>query len=123
MKRLTRSLYARGNLLISKFRFCSDDVKTKLFNAYCSSFYGCTTWSFGHKYVFDKLQVAYKKVFRAFFKLKRANTTFNMLCNNVKPFLVIERNLLVGFMKRLDCCDNKIVSCLVNLLFYYSSRF
>lgn len=123
IKRLIRSVYCRGNMLISKFRHCSTEVKCKLFNAYCSSFYGITTWRISHVYVYKKLNVAYKKIFRALFKLKKESTTFNMLQNNITPFIVIERNLLVGFVKRIEICDNVIVKSLVNSLFYISSRF
>ena len=32
-----RGLYARGNMLRRKFYFCSDQVKNKLFSAYCNN--------------------------------------------------------------------------------------
>ena len=32
----TRALYARGNMLLSKFRHCTHDVKKNLFMTYCS---------------------------------------------------------------------------------------
>ena len=44
IKRQIRCLYTRGNILIKKFRHCSEQVKLKLFSSYCSSFYGCTLW-------------------------------------------------------------------------------
>ena len=31
-----RGLYARSNMLRRKFYFCSDQVKNKLFSAYCN---------------------------------------------------------------------------------------
>lgn len=123
ISRLIRSVYSRGNILISRFRHCSLEVKSKLFKAYCTSFYGITTWSFYHTTVKNKLDVAYKKIFRAFFKYKREGTTSNMILNDVKPFSVTERHLLYGFMERLDICENILVSTIVNSLFYKSSRF
>ena len=38
----TRALYARGNMLLSKFRHCTQDVKRNLFMTYCSSLYCCS---------------------------------------------------------------------------------
>ena len=35
-----KKLYARGNMLISRFRKCSDEVKTKLLNPFLSNAYG-----------------------------------------------------------------------------------
>ena len=40
MKQQIKSVYSCGNCLINQFRHCSEDVKVKLFKAYCSSFYG-----------------------------------------------------------------------------------
>ena len=34
-----RGLYARSNMLRRKFYFCSDQVKNKLFSAYCKNIY------------------------------------------------------------------------------------
>ena len=43
--RQTRCTYTRGNTIINKFRNCSSDVKSKLFKAYCTNFYGINLWS------------------------------------------------------------------------------
>ena len=45
IKRQMRSTYARGNLIIKRFRHCTDDVKVKLFKSYCCNFYGICLWS------------------------------------------------------------------------------
>ena len=39
-----RGLYARSNMLRRKFYFCSDQVKYKLFSAYCKNLYMCSLW-------------------------------------------------------------------------------
>ena len=39
------SLYARSNMLLRKFHFCSDDVKNKPFSSYCSNLYLCSLWA------------------------------------------------------------------------------
>ena len=41
----TRALYVRGNMLLSKFRRCTQNVKKNLFMTYCSSLYCCSIWS------------------------------------------------------------------------------
>ena len=123
IKRQIRCIYTRGNILISKFKHCSDEVKSKLFKSYCSSFYGLNTWSSHHMYVKKKLIVAYKKIFRAFFNYKLEGTTYHMLQLNISPFNVIERNCLFGFINRLNNCDNIIVSTIVNAMFYKSTSF
>ena len=43
--RLTRSIYATGNVLISKFKKCTDDVKIQLFKTYLTNLYCSHLWS------------------------------------------------------------------------------
>ena len=39
-----RGLYARSNMLRRKFYFCSDQVKNKVFSAYCNNIYICARY-------------------------------------------------------------------------------
>ena len=123
MKHQVRSIYCRGNILIKKFRHCSDDVKIKLFKSYCSSFYGSNLWCSFYDYNRQKLVVAYKQIFRSFFNCKREGTTFQMLNYSIQPFDVLERKCLHGFMERILNCDNVIVACVVNATFFRSTKF
>ena len=123
IRRLVRSTYARGNTLISKFRHCSTDVKSKLFKSYCSSFYGSNIWCSFNVSSRKKLTVAYKQVFRSFFSCKREATTFQMLCHDIQPYDVLERKYLNGFLDRIFNCDNIIVKAIVNAMFFTSTQF
>ena len=123
--RLICSVYSRGNVLIGRFRHCSLEVKSKLFKAYCTSFYGITTWSHYHSTVKNKLDVAYEKIFRAFCKYRREGTTNNMILNDVKPFPVTERHLMYGFIDEylgriLEKGENGVSkNCMFKLLHKY----
>ena len=64
-----RAVYARGNMLLRKFKSCSVDVKKQLFITYCSSFYCCSLWSKFKKKSLQELQVAYNNIFRLMMKL------------------------------------------------------
>ena len=37
IERQCKSLYIQGNIIIRKFRMCTEDVKIKLFQSYCSA--------------------------------------------------------------------------------------
>ena len=63
IKRVTRSIYCTGNVLISKFKNCTVDVQLQLFKSYCSNLYCCNLWKSFFKYTITKAAVAYKKVF------------------------------------------------------------
>ena len=62
--RSTRYIYGAGNVLISKFKKCSDDVKVGLFKTYCSNLYGCHMWCRYYKYNFHRINVAHKQIFK-----------------------------------------------------------
>ena len=98
--RQTRCTYTRGNLIISKFRNCSDHVKIKLFKAYCTNFYGITLWSNFTSEIRRKLQVAYKRIFRMLMKCPMFGTTSQMIDFKLDPFDVVERKLIFGFRNR-----------------------
>ena len=121
IKRMIRSVYCRGNILIKKFRHCSDDVKVKLFKSYCSSFYGCTLWSNFKQNTMSKLVVAYKQIFRCFFHCKRTATTFQMLNFNIDSYAVILRKLIFSLKERIFNSSNTIVNVITNAMFFYSS--
>ena len=88
--RHVRSTYARGNMLISKFKICTDDVKYCLFRAYMSTAYGCQLWTCYKKTVFRKAAVAYNNVYRKLFNLKRGTSiSATFVNNNVDTFNVL----------------------------------
>ena len=78
-KRQIRCVYTRGNILIKKFRHCTQEVKLKLFRAYCSIFYGCNLWAHFADTCHCKLVAACKQIFRNFMKCQRLGTTAQML--------------------------------------------
>ena len=63
-----RTIYARGNMLLEKFKICSAEVKKQLFISYCSSFYCCALWSNFNNLTsitsLQDLQVAYNNTFK-----------------------------------------------------------
>ena len=69
--RQTKAIHAHGNVLIKKFGICDDDVKVKLFKAYCSSFYCSQLWSSYCDISYRKLRTSYNRILRNLFKLER----------------------------------------------------
>ena len=57
-----RGLYARVNSVLRKFAACSFDVKLRLFQAFCTSFYCAHLWYKFTKHVMSKVRVAYNNV-------------------------------------------------------------
>ena len=119
--RQLRCTYARGNMIIKKFKYCTDEVKVKLFKAYCTNFYGSCIWARFTKACIRKLTVAYKRIFRGFMLRDFDATTYQMLELNIDPFNVIERKLIYGFQRRLFLSDNDIVIAILASDIFYDS--
>ena len=121
INRQIRDTYTRGNILIKKFRTCSEVVKVKLFKTYCTSFYCTYLWSKHHMNFKNKLIVAYKRIFRGLFNYELLFTTYNMIALTIDPFLVLERRFMHSFRNRLFLNDNPIIQCIVDYDFFYTS--
>ena len=77
-----RGLYARANSVLRKFAACSFEVKFRLFQAFCTSFYCAQLWYKFTKHVMSKVRVAYNNVFRLLFGYRRRCSASEMFVNN-----------------------------------------
>ena len=119
------SLYARGNVLIKHFKFCSEDVKYLLFKTYCSSFYGCHLWCNSTVESRRRLKVAHNRIFRILMKLEhRISMSHTFLLFNIMHSDVIIRNAMNGFINRVYLSENELVCTIANSSYFtYSHMF
>ena len=111
--RQMRSIYGRGNVLIHNFRNCSHSIKAMLLNIYCTGLYGSSLWCSYKVKTLHKIRIAYNNVFRILMGLSRQGSVSKaMLDMNIDWFQVVCRKHFVGFISRLDKCDNNIVKTL-----------
>ena len=110
ISRQTKAIYGRGNVLIKKFSYCDDNVKVRLFKAYCSSFYCSQLWSTYCDTSFNKLRSAYNRILRHLFNLPRdCSISAECIRLNLNCFIVTLRKSIFSFRCRLLNCDNNIV--------------
>ena len=64
-----RYLYCTGNMLVSKFKMCSEDVKKRLFSTFCYNTYGGHIWTSYKAESFRKAKVSFNDVYRPLFGL------------------------------------------------------
>ena len=123
LARQTKAVYARGNVLIKKFSLCDTEVKTRLFKAYCSSFYCSQLWSTFTTTSFRKLQSSYNRVLRVLFKLDYdSSISAKCLELNIDCMKVLLRKSVYGFRCRILTCDNFLIQNIVKTTFFlYSS--
>ena len=117
--RHVKSLYARGNMLISRFRKCSDEVKTKLFKSFFSNAYGSHLWCKYRLSMYKKSVVAYNNIYRKLFGVKRGvSISAIYVNNNIDSFGVLLRKSAYCFRTRLYDSDNCIIKDILYSLFY-----
>ena len=77
-----RGLYGRANSVLRKSVACPFEVKLRLFQAVCTSFYCAHLWYKFTKHVMSKVRVAYNNVFRLLFGYRRSCSASEMFVNN-----------------------------------------
>ena len=79
IKREIRGLFARTNILISRFRKCSVAVKLRLFKCYCMCFYDIALWNNYSTTKFNRLNSCYIKCIKSFFGIYKYSSVTSML--------------------------------------------
>ena len=110
MKRQIRCIYTRGNMLISRFKNCSVNVKNCLFRTYCTNVYGGQLWFNYRKPMYQKVKVAYNDVYRKLFGIPRGESISTIFVkNNVNTFCMLRRKLMYSFKCRLSTSENQLI--------------
>ena len=110
-----RNTFTRGSMLIRNFKHCSDDVKVKLYRAYCSSIYCCGLICVYHKTVIKKLHVAFNKIFKCFMNVHPRSSASSLFVSlNVANFLVLRRKLVFSFLRRVSLSCNSLIVGIFN---------
>ena len=117
--RQMRGIYTRGNMIIKKFVQCNCEVKTRLFNSYCSTLYCSHLWSSYTSSCFNKLQSSYNRIFRHFYKL-RGQVSISAKCieYGVDSFRVVLRKSIFSFRSRILSSDNTIINAITDSSFF-----
>ena len=116
-----RKLYARGNMIVRKFKNCTDAVKKQLFLSYCCSFYCCSLWSHYKSSTFKRIHIAHNNIFRAIFRPQQRSISQCFVEHNVPNFLVIRRKLIFSLQHRLFSSQNVLVSTVINSMYFNNS--
>ena len=120
--RYVKSLYSRGNMLISRFKTCSSSIKVKLFRSFLCNAYGCHLWSTYKQYTYKRVVVAFNNIYRKLFGILRGESMSAIYVNNnIDSFGVLVRKNVYSFKTRLGATSNLLVQCIVSSLFYYHS--
>lgn len=119
IQRAVRAQYTQGNRLLRKFSKCSKDVKKRLFQSYCSSFYGAHLWSNYTQASIHTMKVAYNNSYRFLMGLKRdCSISGSLVFDNVLTFGEWRRKLAYSIITRIAKSENMLLKSFENTLYY-----
>jgi hypothetical protein len=125
IERQIHATYVRGNMLVHKFRHCSEQVKLKLFKTYCSTFYMSQLWCRYKRASKQRLKVAYNNIFRKLMCLNRETSISRaFVLNDVDGFSSLMRRLSYSFYKRIMYSSNSLICTILSSVYFtFSSTF
>ena len=102
--RHVKRLYATRNMLISRFRKCSDEVKSKPFKSFFSNAYGSHPWCSYRQSIYKKSVVAF---IVNCLVLGGVSISAIYVNNNIDQFGVLLRKSIFSFRTRLYEFDKR----------------
>ena len=119
INRQMRSIYGRGNIIISSFKHCTVNVKIQLFKTFCCNFYGDHLWHSFKKRSYGKIKIAFKKIYRYLMNLDRyASITSHMVNLNIDYFDVLLRKSIYTTSKSVCFIQKMLLLVLLLILCY-----
>ena len=82
INKANRELICRTNTMLSRFNFCSSEIKSRLFRTYCTSFYGCPLWDLSSDYI--------KYFYRTWRKCIRRVWNLPYRCHNKFTYIIYD---------------------------------
>ena len=113
-----RNLICRTNTMLSRFGFCSSEIRSSLFQKYCTSFYGCPLWDLSSSHI-NTFFITWRKCIRRVWELPIR--THNRFVNIIQDNVPIDVQLLSSFstfLINVQESDNPVVSMCSELCKY-----
>ncbi len=120
--RQMRKFYMQANLLLRNFRYCTEQVKCRLFQSYCTNMYCCQLWFNSTKTSINKLRTSYNSVLRRLLVISKPYSASAMfVCRGIPTFDEILRKTVYRFKERIQISNNSIIAgCLSPTVFLSS---
>ena len=115
ISREVRSLYSRGNTIVRKFNFLTQDVKKSLFKSYCYPLYASPLWCNFRRASLYRLKVAYNNIMRKLVNVAPWESARAMfVSSSVRSFDENLRVLMYSMYVRVNTNVNPIIINLKN---------
>jgi retron-type reverse transcriptase len=123
IKRQTRNICIRANMLVRKFSMCTEDIKIKLFNSFCQNLYCAHLWTFFDKKSLEKLRVTYNNALRMLLRQPKFCSASGLFVSaNISSFREMMRKYVYGFRQRIAESSNCVIRAVSDSFSAYGSR-
>jgi hypothetical protein len=123
IRRQYRALCVRSNMLLRRFAACSKEVKTCLFNSYCSNLYCGALWSNYSQTDLKALNVCYNNAYRWLIGQSRPYSASTMfVTNRVQTFAALLRGTMSSLKKRVESSQNAVICQIRDTTVYVLSK-
>ena len=123
IKRQRASIYAKGNSLIRKFKYCSVEIRKVLFNSFITPMYTSHLWWNFRREDMRQLTVAYHTVLKILLGFSKYDSN-SYICTvfNIRNCEATLRNFIYKFIVRTENSCNCIIQGINNSSLRYTSR-
>ena len=122
IERQRKKIFMQGNSLLRKFSMCTLEVKTKLFETFCSPLYTAQLWTNYCNTDINKLYSAYHSSLKILIGLPKREYTSPVFAHlNLRTCPAVVRNLVFRFMGRISDSSNNIMRAIYNSSLFYQS--
>ena len=104
---------SQANMFLSRFKSCSPSVRSKLFQQYCMSLYGCQLWPLWSNKL-DILKTKFSIALRRVWSLPaRTHRDLLPLITGMQPLEVAIQSRILKFVKTLEESENELAKYIV----------
>ena len=105
---------SQANMFLARFKICSPSVRSKLFQQYCLSLYGCQLWPLWSNKI-DTLKTKFSIALRRVWALPpMTHRDLLPLISGMQPLEVAIQSRILKFVKTLKESENELVKYIVN---------
>ena len=121
--RQTRKFYAQTNMFLCNFRYCTNDVKCKLFQSFCANMYGCHLWFNSTSSTIKKLKTSYNSALRNLLLIKKPYSASTMfVAHGILSFYELLCTSIYRFADRVSKNSNSIITaCMTPIVYIHSA--
>lgn len=112
-------LYAKLNILLRQTKYALSTIKYKLFNVYCTSFYGGALYNYSSDECMKRIEIAWRNCLRRIFNLPYNchRNLFTYICNDCNIGVKLHKRFIkfiLSLLRSNNVCINMVTKLMMN---------